>query len=77
MLLEIGSETYWFHLVPGPLKQGHRRIGSLCDHRRREILVSDAVPPEVRSEVAALAVSEAWKRHVVQRPPVAFVGDVS
>ena len=76
MQLEVGSETYQFRLVPGPLKQGRKRCGSLCDHARREILVSATVPPEVRLEVAALAISEAWQRQTVRRPPMRFVGDV-
>ena len=76
MHLEIGLETYDFRLVPGPLKQGRKRCGSLCDHARREILISASLPPEVRLEVTALAVSEAWKHQMVRRPPVAFVGDV-
>jgi hypothetical protein len=76
MQLEVGSETYHFRLVPGPLRQGRKRCGSVCDHARREILISAAVPPEVRLEVAALAISEAWKHQTVQRPPMKFVGDV-
>ena len=76
MQLEIGSEIYQFRLVPGPLKRGRKRCGSLCDHARREILISDAVPAQVRLEVAALAVSEAWKHQTIRRPPVAFVGEV-
>ena len=76
MQLEIGLETYDFRLVPGPLKRGRKRCGSLCDHARREILVSASLPAEVRLEVTALAVSEAWKHQMVRRPPVAFVGDV-
>ena len=76
MRLEVGSETYQFRLVPGPLKRGRKRCGSLCDHGRREILISDAVPAEVRLEVAALAISEAWKHQTIHRPPVQFVGDV-
>lgn len=76
MQLEIGSKAYRFRLVRGPLKQGRKRCGSLCDHARREILISAAVPPEVRLEVAALAVSAAWKHETIHRPPVAFVGDV-
>ena len=76
MRLEIGSETYQFRLVPGPLRQGRKRCGSVCDHRKREILISDAVPSEVRLEVTALAISAAWEHHTVQRPPLRFVGDV-
>ena len=77
MRLEIGSETYQFRLVTGPLQQDGKRCGSLCDHKTREILVSAAVPQEVRLEVAVLAVTEAWKRQIVQRPPLVFVGDVT
>jgi hypothetical protein len=76
MQLEVGSETYQFRLVPGPLKRGRKRCGSLCDHARRAILISDSVPVEVRLEVAALAISAAWKHQTVRRPPVEFVGDV-
>jgi hypothetical protein len=76
MKLEVGSETYDFRLVAGPLKQGRKRCGSLCDHGKREILISAIVPPEVRLEVAALAISAAWKHQTVQRPPMNFVGDV-
>ena len=77
MRLDIGSETYCFRLVSGPLMKGRKRLGSVCDHDRREILISDAVPPEVRLEVAALAVSAAWERQIVSRPPVKFLGDVA
>jgi hypothetical protein len=63
-------------MVAGPLKKGRQRCGSLCDSQRRRILISSSLPPEVRLEVAALAVSEAWKREVIQRPPLRFVGNV-
>ena len=53
MQLEIGSRAYRFRLVDGPLVAGNKRCGSVCDHARREILVSSAVPAEVRLEVAA------------------------
>ena len=76
MQLDIGSKAYDFRLVAGPLKKGRQRLGSLCDHGTREILISDVVPPEVRLEVAALAVSAAWQHEGVHRPPVNFVGDV-
>ena len=76
MKLEIGSETYDFRLVEGVLKQGAQTCGSLCDHARREILISASLPSEIRLEVAALAVSEAWNYKTVQRPPMGFVGDV-
>jgi hypothetical protein len=77
MDLTIGSKTYSFHLYAGPLRKGGRRCASVCDHRRQRILISDRVPQQVRLEVAALAVSEAWQRELVQRPPFRFVGDVS
>ena len=76
MQLEIGLETYDFRLVDGPLKQGRKQCGSVCDHARREILISATLPVEVRLEVVALAVSEAWKHQMIRRPPVEFVGDV-
>ena len=76
MQLEIGLETYDFRLVDGPLKQGRKQCGSVCDHARREILISAMLPAEVRLEVVALAVSEAWKHQMIRRPPVEFVGDV-
>ena len=62
MEIEIGQHTYEFALTPGPLRSAGRRCGSVCDHGARRILISDALPPEVRLEVAALAVSEAWRR---------------
>jgi hypothetical protein len=77
MHLEIGSRAYRFRLIDGPLTAGEKRCASVCDHGRREILVSSSVPPEVRLEVAAQAVTEAWKHEVMQRPPMRFVGDVS
>lgn len=77
MQLTIGSRTYCFRLSTGPLRQGGKRCASLCDHHRRRILISGAVPAEVRLEVAALAVTEAWQHELVQRPPLRFVGDVS
>ena len=77
MDLEIGSSGYELRLVSGPLRHGGKRCGSVCDHRARRILISDTVPPEVRLEVAALAISEAWKREFFQRPPLRFVGEVS
>ena len=77
MQLEIGLRAYQFQMVRGPLNRGRKRCASLCDPARRRILVSSTVPPEVRLEVAALAVSEAWKRETIQRPPLRFVGNVS
>ena len=78
MRLAIGSRTYEFQLVPGPLRAaGGRPTASLCGHQRRRILISAAVPAEVRTELAALAVSAAWQHELIQRPPVTFVGDVS
>ena len=77
MRLSIGSRTYDFQLVPGPLRHGGRPTASLCDHQRRRILISAAVPAEVRTELAALAVTAAWQHELIQRPAVPFVGDVS
>jgi hypothetical protein len=77
MQLEIASRAYQFELVPGPLRKGRQRCATLCDMKRQRILVSSAVPPEVRLEVAVLAVTEAWNREVIQRPPLRFVGNVS
>jgi hypothetical protein len=77
MDLEIGSSIYELRLVSGPLRHGGKNCGSLCDHGARRILISDTVPPQVRLEVAALAISEAWKRQLFQRPPLRFAGDVS
>ena len=77
MDLEIGSSLYELRLVSGPLRRHGKSCGSICDHRARRILISDTVPPEVRLEVAALAISEAWRRQILQRPPLRFAGDVS
>jgi hypothetical protein len=77
MDLEIGSSMYQLRRVSGPLRRGGKTCGSVCDHQTRRILISDSVPPEVRLEVAALAISEAWKRELFQRPPIRFAGDVS
>ena len=77
MDLEIGSSNYELRLVAGPLRRGGKRCGSVCDHGTRRILISDTVPPEVRLEVAALAISEAWRRQFFQRPPLRFAGEVS
>ena len=77
MQLEIGSRAYQFQIVPGPLRKGRQRCASVCDPVRRRILISSAVPPQVRMEVTALAVAEAWKREIIQRPPLRFVGNVS
>ena len=77
MRLEIGHRSYDFQISRGPLRLGGRRRAAVCDHRKRRILVSAKVPGEVRAEVAALSVAEAWKRQMIQRPPIEFVGDVS
>ena len=77
MQLEVGLQSYQFEMVPGPLRKGRQRCASLCDSQGRRILISSSVPPEVRLEVAVLAVSEAWKREIIQRPPLRFVGNVS
>lgn len=77
MRVEIGHRSYEFRISRAPLKLGGRRRAAVCDHRRRRILVSVKVPSEVRAEVAALSVAEAWKRQMIQRPPIEFVGDVS
>ena len=79
MKLEIGSRSYRFKIVPGKLRnRTGRRCATLCDHKRREILVSDSVPLQVRSEVVALAVSEAWKHQAFHgpAPTIPFVGPV-
>ena len=76
MQLAIGSSTYQFRVVQGPLKRGRKRLGCLCDHERREILISASVPPQLRAEVAALGVSEAWRRQSVFHPPMRVIGDV-
>ena len=77
MELTIGSRTYSFHLFAGPLWHEGRCCASLCDHHDRRILISDRVPAQVRMEVAALAVTAAWQRETIERPPLRFVGDVS
>ena len=77
MQVEIGHRSYDFQISRAALTVGGRRRAAVCDHRRRRILVSARVPSEVRAEVAALSVAEAWKRQMIQRPPIEFVGDVS
>jgi hypothetical protein len=77
MHLDIGSRAYSLSVVPGPLRRAGRQCASICDHQAQRILVSAAVPPELRTEIAALAVNEAWKHQTIQRPPFRFVGDVS
>jgi hypothetical protein len=77
MRLEIGSRSYELRLSPGPLTFGGIRTATLCDHQRRQILVSSTVPRPMRTQLTALAITEAWKRQMIQRPPIAFVGDVS
>ena len=77
MHLEIGSRSYELRLSPGPLTFGGIRTATLCDHQRRQILISATVPRQLRAHLSALAVTEAWKRQMIQRPPIAFVGDVS
>ena len=77
MQLEIGSRAYQFQMVPGPLRKGRQRCASVCDAVGRRILISSEVPPEVRLEVAVIAVTEAWQREIIQRPPLRFIGNVS
>ncbi len=80
MKLEIGSRSYQFKIVAGKLRGGNgRRCATLCDHARREILVSDRIPLQVRSEIVALAVSEAWRHQAFhgQQPVIPFVGAVN
>lgn len=76
MHLEIGNRVYDLRTVAGPLRFARKHCASVCDHRTRQILISGAIPLEVRPEVVALAVSEAWKHESLQRPPLRFVGDV-
>ena len=80
MRLEIGNRSYQFKIVPGKLRgRNGRRCATLCDHRRREILVSESVPLQVRTEVVALAISEAWKHQAFygEKPLIPFVGAVN
>ena len=77
MHLDIGSRTYDIRVVPGPLRRAGHQCASICDHQAQRILVSSAVPPGLRTEIAALAVNEAWKYQTIQRPPFRFVGNVS
>lgn len=80
MKLEIGSRSYQFKIVRGKLRGGNgRRCATVCDHRRRQILVSEHVPLQVRSEIVAIAVSEAWKHEAFhgRRPIIPFVGAVN
>ena len=76
MKLGIAQRAYEMELVNGPIVCKGQTFGSLCDHRRRKILISDSIPSEMRLKVAALAVSEAWEKRTIQRPPLKFVGDV-
>ncbi len=79
MNLDIGSRSYRFQVVPGPLRNREgKRCATLCDHAKGEILVSDAVPWQVRSEITALAVSEAWRHQAFNSaaPVIPFVGGV-
>lgn len=80
MKLNVGSRSYRFEVVPGPLRDAQgRACASLCDHAKRRILVSAWVPLQVRTEVAALAVSEAWKYQATHGDDAAipFVGVVN
>jgi hypothetical protein len=79
MKLEIGTRSYQFKIVPGKLRaRNGQRCATLCDHSRRQILVSESVPLQVRSEIVALAVSEAWKHQAFhgEKPAIPFVGAV-
>jgi hypothetical protein len=76
MELAIGTKNYRFAVAPGPLNVGGRRVASVVDHNRREIRIDGTLPAELRPEIVALAVCEAWQAETVQRPPLRFVGDV-
>ena len=41
MKLDIAQRAYDMELVPGPIITDGKTVGSLCDHRRRKILISD------------------------------------
>ena len=78
MRLTIGSRSYQFEVVPDQLLDARGKpCASLCDHASRRILISSAVPWQVRTEIAALAVAEAWQHQAFYAGAIPFVGSVN
>ena len=77
MQVVIGDRAYELRLVMGRLIVEGESCGSIVDHDKGEILVSDLIPMTLRMDVAAQAVSEAWEHQIAKRPQVRFVGQVT
>jgi hypothetical protein len=48
----------------------------VCDHPRKEILISAKVPEHLRMDVAAAAVAEAWAHEIGLLRTIPFIGEV-
>jgi hypothetical protein len=77
MQIPVGFKQYTLRLVEEQLLVEGQRCASLCDHKRKEILISTAVPEHLRPHVAAAAVAEAWARDMGLLRPIPFVGPVN
>jgi hypothetical protein len=77
MQIPVGFKQYTLRLVEQQLLVEGQRCASLCDHQRKEILVSACVPEHLRMHVAAAAVAEAWARQMGLLRTIPFVGSVS
>ena len=75
MHVAVGDSVYDLRTISGKLVVNGETSASVVDHDKREILVSDCVPVELRMHVAAQAVSEAWAARDRQAAGGAVRGD--
>jgi hypothetical protein len=76
MNIPVGFKQYVLRLTDGGIRLEGQRCASLCDHQRKEILVSSDVPEHLRMHVAAAAVAEAWAHEIGLLRTIPFIGDV-
>ena len=67
MRVEIAGLEYELKLAQGKLVVNGEVSACVVDHDKAEIAVSDLVPMPLRMDVAAQAVSEAWKHKMGSR----------
>ena len=76
MNIPVGFKQYALRLIEGALDVEGQRCASVCDHLRKEILVSAEFPEPLRMDVAAAAVAEAWAHEIGLLRTVPLIGEV-
>ena len=63
MLIRVGTDYYAVQLVEGYISRGEDQFVGVCDHLRRQILISDQLSESDRLRVLVDRWINAWSHH--------------